>query len=846
MSLNQRLFIIMPLISALCNIFLLLTVLSAKKNKQIYAFMELLCAFTAWCTGSLFMRLTVYPGPEFWYEVSIMGIFLTPFFVYNFMYCFTESKGGFVRGTLFASWVVVTALNLFHVFITSPRVVEEAGERRFEYGVSPAVIVPILLVVVTLWEAWRLAYKSVREDRVPLSQFTPMIAGVAVMFACTVAAVLPQMVSLPVDTFSCGINAICLYYALYKKRMIQLRGIASNGPAYLVSAVLTTLVLIAGYQPMETFYERYFSNYQEYKVIVFAVGFSLVTMAVYSAVRRLMSNLFVKGQENQEAQLKQFSSAINKTLKLDEILELYRDFLQRNLPGRTARVFLYQPGAGGYQVADCTNSALAKGDFIAGDNPLVPWLKSYNHGVSYAEFQRTRIYRSLWEKEKRRFAEMHISFILPVVCDDELTAITTFSDESGQGRARELSFREVTFLESMAAVLSMALKNASLYAAIENKARRDPLTNLFNRGYFEECIRRDFELCRHDSLSLLMISFDDFHLYNELYGTTEGDRILRRFGEQLTALVGPRGTVARYGGKDFAVSLPFCTASVAETLARQARDWLRYEVSSAPEKTKKFLTFSAGICAYPVSAASVEELFTYANMAVYTAKSNGKNRVVLYDPEQNRQDTDSNFQEKRALADNCAATIYALTAAIDAKDHYTFNHSNNVAEYASVLAAAIPLNAEHVEIIRQAGLLHDIGKIGIPEAILSKTTRLTKEEYEVMKQHVEGSIAMIRYLPSLDYVIPSAIGHHERWDGKGYPRGIAGETIPIGARCLCLADSFDAMVSKRSYKEAMSVEQALQEIRRNLGTQFDPDLGLLFIRLVEEGRIQPHVSAGED
>ena len=109
-----------------------------------------------------------------------------------------------------------------------------------------------------------------------------------------------------------------------------------------------------------------------------------------------------------------------------------------------------------------------------------------------------------------------------------------------------------------------------------------------------------------------------------------------------------------------------------------------------------------------------------------------------------------------------------------------------------------------------------------------------------MKQHVEGSIAMIRYLPSLDYVIPSAIGHHERWDGHGYPRGIAGEAIPIGARCLCLADSFDAMISKRSYKDAMSVEEALEEIERNLGTQFDPELGRLFIRLVREGKIRPH------
>jgi putative nucleotidyltransferase with HDIG domain len=275
--------------------------------------------------------------------------------------------------------------------------------------------------------------------------------------------------------------------------------------------------------------------------------------------------------------------------------------------------------------------------------------------------------------------------------------------------------------------------------------------------------------------------------------------------------------------------------------ATAAQAWLRSVLSRGNDKDslKKFLTFSAGVSSYPSAASNVEELLTYANMAVYTAKTGGKNRIVLYDPAASRHDPEQAGTDKRQIAENCAATIYALTAAIDAKDHYTFNHSIHVSEYAAALAAAIPLDEEHVEIIRQAGLLHDIGKIGIPEAILSKTSRLTPEEYTAVKQHVEGSIAMIRYLPSLDYVIPSAIGHHERWDGKGYPRGIAGEAIPIGARCLCIADSFDAMISRRSYKDAMSVDAALGEIRRNLGTQFDPELGQLFIRLVEEGKIKP-------
>jgi len=143
-----------------------------------------------------------------------------------------------------------------------------------------------------------------------------------------------------------------------------------------------------------------------------------------------------------------------------------------------------------------------------------------------------------------------------------------------------------------------------------------------------------------------------------------------------------------------------------------------------------------------------------------------------------------------------------------------------------------------VEMIRQAGLLHDIGKISIPESILTKTARLTNEEYEIMKGHVANAISMIRHLPSLDYVIPIATSHHERYDGKGYPRGLAGESIPVGGRCLGVADAFDAIVSKRPYKETMPISEALAEIERNLGKQFDPVIGKVFVDLVRDGTIK--------
>ena len=154
------------------------------------------------------------------------------------------------------------------------------------------------------------------------------------------------------------------------------------------------------------------------------------------------------------------------------------------------------------------------------------------------------------------------------------------------------------------------------------------------------------------------------------------------------------------------------------------------------------------------------------------------------------------------------------------------------------IAQALELKEEEVEIIREAGLLHDIGKIGIPENILKKQTFLTEEEYAVMKEHVKNAVEMIRFLPDMNYMLPAVIAHHERYDGKGYPTGIAGDAIPLGGRCLALADSFDTMTARRPYKEPMQISYAVKELEKGKNTQFDPYLTDVFLQLIEEGKIR--------
>ena len=147
---------------------------------------------------------------------------------------------------------------------------------------------------------------------------------------------------------------------------------------------------------------------------------------------------------------------------------------------------------------------------------------------------------------------------------------------------------------------------------------------------------------------------------------------------------------------------------------------------------------------------------------------------------------------------------------------------------------AYPLTEADIALITTASSLHDIGKIGIQDDILKKKGKLTKEEYEVIKTHVEKSVEMIRFLPHMNYVIPAVLSHHERYDGKGYPNGIKGKEIPILGRILAVCDSFDAMVSRRAYKEKLSVEYAIGELENGKGTQFDPDVAQAFIELIEE------------
>src|SRR5690606_13716278 len=168
--------------------------------------------------------------------------------------------------------------------------------------------------------------------------------------------------------------------------------------------------------------------------------------------------------------------------------------------------------------------------------------------------------------------------------------------------------------------------------------------------------------------------------------------------------------------------------------------------------------------------------------------------------------------------------IHSLTSAVDAKDAYTCGHSERVALLTRQLAREMRLPEQSVERFYMAGLLHDVGKIGVPERVLQKEGKLTDEEFGLIKKHPEIGARILSDIKQIEDILPGVLHHHERWDGRGYPHGLAGKDIPLMGRVICLADAFDAMTSNRTYRKAMPLEVAMEEIRRTAGTQFDPEL----------------------
>jgi diguanylate cyclase (GGDEF)-like protein len=357
-------------------------------------------------------------------------------------------------------------------------------------------------------------------------------------------------------------------------------------------------------------------------------------------------------------------------------------------------------------------------------------------------------------------------------------------------------------------------------AELKLEAATDGLTGLVNHRGFQERLRLEFARAhRHGrSLSLAMVDVDGFKLLNDTFGHQVGDDALQRVAGRLAGAVRTTDTVARVGGDEFALLLPETSARAAEAVVGRAHEQIRRDALSQGAAD---FSVSIGICDMS-HAPTADDLLRFADGALYWAKAHGRDAICQYSPEK-VEDLSHEQRADRLVRNKALAGIRSLARAIDAKDHSTLLHSERVASLAARLAEASGWSPLEVAALRETALIHDVGKIGVPLEVLLKPGALTPAEYDLVKSHaLLGAVISAEVLS--DEQTAWLRGHHERWDGSGYPDGLAGAAIPVGALILAVADCWDVMTSQRSYSDAMNATQAIAECQRVAGTQFSPEI----------------------
>lgn len=828
--------IIIPFICFSCYCILLIVLLgSRKKNKVAKYYTFYIIAMIVWSFGSFIMRTNIYPGPLFWNRILCVGLISMPVIFYHFTLVLTDTTTQKVK--LYFGYLTAVILLIYN-FLGFIMKEAYAINNVFYYTLGPLASVMAIWSLCYILLAFLNILEKVKKGEIPFSRVRFILYGIILVLAGGLLNLSPSFGKYPIDIISNTINAIFIGYSIYKYKFLQIKLIVKKGIAY----SLYTLSLSGLYIVIVFVVEEVMSNIIGYNTIasalIIAVLLGFVFQPIKNAIQHGIDRFFYKDKLSHQILLRDFSKITNNILDLEELTDSLLKVVEQGLKPKKVSLILRQCKEE-YSFFRCSDNNIYMDELkYSSSHPIVKWFMEGNLLLTIGEIESLPLFTVLWSVEKEQLYKMETELIVPIKLREQLIGILVLSEKkSGEAYLQE----EMDLLFTLMNNAAVVIDNAKMYEDLKHQAITDGLTKLYNHRYFYEILGKYNNEYIDKRFSVAMIDVDLFKVYNDLYGHSAGDKALIKIAKIIEQSLRKEDFVARYGGEEFAVLFPNIEGKEAMEVIEKIRKEIENSFISSTE-VSEFLTISSGVASLSNNREKAEEILECADSAMYIAKRRGRNQSVLYSKNENKRYEENKSDRFQEIEDNINSayfsTVYALAATIDAKDHYTYGHSENVSKYAVALAKAAGFGKEKMEIVKNAGLLHDIGKIGIPENILTKKKSLTSEEYEVMKKHVDMSITIIKHIPNLIKVIPAIISHHEKYDGTGYPRGISGENIPIEGRCLCIVDAFDAMTTNRPYRKALSAKQAILELKKHSGTQFDAKLTELFIRLYEEGKIK--------
>lgn len=384
-------------------------------------------------------------------------------------------------------------------------------------------------------------------------------------------------------------------------------------------------------------------------------------------------------------------------------------------------------------------------------------------------------------------------------------------------------------------ILTAHLTNATRYQQARLSSLTDALTGVGSRKLLEDKLQSECARAERYKrpFSVAIIDFDHFKMINDVLGHATGDEAIRRLAACMKAEKRVPDVLARYGGDEFVILMPETKATDARVLLERIR--VKVQAIRLPQDTS--LSISCGVAESDIGQNDPRDVMRRADLALYDAKNAGRNCVRLWDANmaQLLSTSDLEIDRIKTLQRRVAGlsekaekmfmeSIWGLVQALEAKDPYAKTHTENVMHYAVGIGQTMGLGPKHLDLIRRAAMIHDIGRIGIPDAILCKPDELTAHERAMVEQHPMIAVRILEKMSFLEREVMLVRHHHEKWNGQGYPDGLAKTAIPLGARVIGAADMFDALTAPRAYHAMRSVAEALRILTDSAGYELDPDV----------------------
>lgn len=655
-----------------------------------------------------------------------------------------------------------------------------------------------------------------------------LLAALSVLMLFEGINFIPVLGKYSVNRLGHLLNALIIGYAIWRPHPLDITLVMRKALTHLVVIAFIggvfTCVLFLYYEflPEQPFYSIL--------LLVASAGIllALVTHPLQLVIQGRVDRLFYRGTLRYREALLNLTSKLGNILNLEELADQMLPTMIKALLVVQAKL-LVEDDKGDFTTQYTYPKAEAASNsrlHFSADSPMLTWLGKENTPLELSRIGNIPELQGLPNSEREQIAAVEPDLLCPIKSRGHLVGILALG---GKQSGTLYTYQDIQLILSVTGQIGLMIENARLYSQALSWALTDGLTGLYNHRHFHKILEQEIARCSRQAtvLSLIMMDLDHFKAYNDTFGHLEGDKILRGMGECLTSTSRSGDTAFRYGGEEFAVILPGTSLENAFKAAERIREATEHKLNSEGMS----VTVSLGIASWPADGVTKEDVIACADAALYLAKQMGRNRACLSSElDKSRLVFSVQIQDQS----KAASIVYALAAAVDAKDHYTNGHSNRVGDYSVALASMLNLPPNKIAAIRVAGLLHDVGKIGIPDSILKKGGSLTNGEWEVMKTHPKHGVDIVKQVAELNDCLPAILHHHEHFDGKGYPSGLQGDNIPFEARILAIADTYDALTSSRHYRERQFTPQdARKELKRSSTIQFDPDLVDIFCKIIE-------------